>query len=73
VGRKNWLFCGHPNGAHASAAIYSLMETAKANSLVPYNYFLYLFKHLPLANSQDDYLKLLPQNLNPEEVDPSKN
>jgi transposase len=33
VGRKNWLFSGHPNGAKASATLYSLIETAKANSL----------------------------------------
>jgi transposase len=31
VGRKNWLFSGSPLGAHASAGIYSLIETAKAN------------------------------------------
>jgi transposase len=33
VGRKNWLFSGTPAGASASAAIYSLIETAKANGL----------------------------------------
>jgi len=35
LGRKNWLFSGHPNGAQASAAILSLIETAKANRLKP--------------------------------------
>jgi len=73
VGRKNWLFCGHPNGAHASAAIYSLMETAKANSLVPYNYFLYLFNNLPMAENREDYLNLLPQNLTAQKIEPPKN
>ena len=33
VGRKGWLFADTPQGAEASAIIYSLMETAKANSL----------------------------------------
>lgn len=47
IGRKNWLFSGSPKGAAASAAIYSIVETAKANGLNPYKYFEYLFKQLP--------------------------
>jgi len=34
VGRKNWLFSGHPRGVDASATLYSLIETAKANGLL---------------------------------------
>ena len=37
VGRKNWLFAGHPNGAQASATFFSLIETAKANGGGPQN------------------------------------
>jgi len=65
LGRKNWLFSGHPNGAHASSAIYSLIETAKANRLKPYEYFRYLFDKLPYAESEVDYKKLLPQVVDP--------
>lgn len=65
VGRKNWLFSGHPNGANASALIYSLIETAKANKLKPYFYLRYLFEHLPLAKTEADYKKLLPLYLDP--------
>ncbi|WP_291327419.1 transposase [Desulfovibrio sp. UCD-KL4C] len=36
--RKNWLFSGYPRGAKSSATIYSLIETAKANGLNPYEY-----------------------------------
>ena len=36
VGRKNWLFSGSPRGADASAILYSLIETAKANRREPY-------------------------------------
>ncbi len=64
VGRKNWLFSGHPRGAEASAAIYSLIETAKANGLEPYAYLRFLFEKLPSANTEDDYKALLPQYLN---------
>jgi hypothetical protein len=61
VGRKNWLFSGHPNGAHASAALYSLIETAKANGLKPYLYLRYLFDRLPHCKTEDDYKMLLPR------------
>jgi transposase len=47
VGRKNWLFSGSPNGAAASAAIYSLVETAKANGLNPYQYLKFILEDLP--------------------------
>jgi transposase len=68
VGRKNWLFAGTPAGAAASACLYSLIETAKANSLEPYKYLRYLFEKLPFAMSEDDYRKLLPQNLSVAEL-----
>ena len=61
VGRKNWLFAGHPNGAEAGATFYSLVETAKANGLEPYNYLRYIFEKIPLAQTDQDYKNLLPQ------------
>ena len=61
VGRKNWLFAGHPRGAGASATIYSLIESAKANELEPYRYLRYLFERLPMAETEADYRALLPQ------------
>ena len=61
VGRKNWLFSGSPKGAEASAAIFSLIETAKANDFEPYLYLRCLFGLLPLAQNADDYKALLPQ------------
>ena len=63
VGRKNWLFSGSPAGAAASAAIYSLVETAKANGLEPLRYLHFVFEKLPLAKSQEDLRALLPQFL----------
>ena len=47
VGRKNWLFSDTPAGAKASAMIYSIVETAKANNLAPRDYIQFLFKNLP--------------------------
>ena len=60
IGRKNWLFSGSPRGAAASALLYSLIETAKANGREPYWYLRELFENLPLARTRADYLALLP-------------
>ncbi len=63
VGRKNWLFSNTPQGAHASAAIYSLIETAKACGHDPYWYLKFLFEKLPEAMTSEDYKSLLPYNV----------
>lgn len=63
VGRKNWLFSGAPEGAAASATLYSLIETAKANGLEPYSFLRHIFNALPPAKSAEDYQALLPWNL----------
>ena len=47
VGRKNWLFADTPKGASASAAVYSLVETAKANGLNVFEYLNYLLLYMP--------------------------
>jgi transposase len=71
VGRKNWLFSGHPRGAAASAFLYSLIETAKANGLKPYAYMRYLFDQLPLAKTEEDYRNLLPPYLDASRLNPA--
>ncbi|ONV01438.1 IS66 family transposase, partial [Burkholderia cenocepacia] len=60
VGRRGWLFSDTVDGAHASANLYSLVETCKANGIDPYRYLTWLFQRLPLAKSVDDYDALLP-------------
>ena len=47
VGRKNWLFCDTVKGAESSAIVYTMVETAKANGLDPYEYLLYALSVLP--------------------------
>ena len=63
VGRRGWLFADTVDGAHASANLYSLVESAKANGIDPYRYLLWLFQKLPLAKTVDDYDALLPWNM----------
>ena len=65
VGRKNWLFSGSPGGAHASAGLYSLIETTKANGHEPYAYFCHLFENLPLCQTEAEREALLPYRLDP--------
>ena len=60
IGRKNWLFSHSPSGAAASAALYSLIETAKANGLEPYDHLLAVFTRLPAAKTEADLHALLP-------------
>jgi transposase len=62
IGRKNWLFANTPRGARASAIIYSIVETAKANGLNPYYYLRYLLEQLPNMDTTDEngLDKLLP-------------
>ncbi|WP_461393363.1 transposase domain-containing protein, partial [Deferrisoma sp.] len=63
VGRKNWLFSATPGGAKASAALYSLIETAKLNGLEPYRYLKHVFERVPLATTREEYRVLLPQHM----------
>ena len=53
MGRKNWLFANTPGGAQASAVIYSLIETAKENSLDPYRYLLWVLQAAPQLSEEN--------------------
>ena len=68
IGRKNFLFSGSPRGANASATLYTLVESAKANGLEPWAYLNYVFEKLPSAKSDQALLALLPQNLKMEDL-----
>jgi len=65
IGRKNWLFSDTPKGATASAQLYSLVETAKANGQEPYAWLRHALERLPMASSVEDYEALLPWNCSP--------
>lgn len=63
IGRKAWLFADTPSGATASARLYSLVETAKANAVEPWRYLETIFARLPTATTSADYEALLPWRL----------
>jgi transposase len=60
VGRHNWLFADTVAGANASANLYSLIETCKANGIDSYAYLVSLFRKLPAAQTANDFEALLP-------------
>ena len=60
VGRKNWLFCGNTRGAHASANLYTLIESAKQYHLKLFDYLMYVFEKLPQVKTEQDLEQLMP-------------
>jgi transposase len=58
--RNNWMFADTVSGAKASASLYGLVQTARANELEPYAYLRRLFAALPAAQSVADIEALLP-------------
>ena len=63
IGRKAWLFSDTPAGANASAIIYSLLQTAKANGQEPYTWLRRVLRDLPAAKTLEEFESLLPWNL----------
>ena len=61
-GRRVWLFANNPLGARASANLFSLASSARANGLEPYTYLNYVFENLPPANTVAALEALLPWN-----------
>jgi len=68
VARKNFLFADTPAGADASARVYSLLETAKANGHHPQRYLSILLNELPNAESVENIEALLPWQITPEQI-----
>jgi transposase len=70
IGRKNWMFNDSMNGAASSAAIYSIIETAKANDLNPDMYLRWLFNVLPNTDTTNtEALRALtPYGVDPDMI-----
>ena len=77
IGKKNWVMIDTVHGASASAIIYSIAETAKANNLKPYQYFKHILEEIPKHMDEtsldflDDLLpwsKILPEECRKTEL-----
>jgi hypothetical protein len=64
----SWLFSDSVKGVKASANLYSVIETAKANGLEPYAYLRYMFTALPKADTVEAIEALLPGNLEKDQI-----
>jgi len=65
TGRKCWFFCYDQVGAQASANLFSLAMTCRANDVDRFEYFSYLFEHPPMATTLEALEPLLPWNAKP--------
>ena len=63
MARKNFLFSGSGTGARSTCFMFTLIETAKANSKNPEDYLRCLFEKAPYARTAEDWKKLLPWNI----------
>jgi transposase len=63
VGRKNWLFADTAEGARASAILYGIFATCKANNIPSYDYLCKALTLLPACSPNDDFTPFLPYNL----------
>ncbi|AQS39045.1 IS66 C-terminal element/Transposase IS66 family [Shewanella psychrophila] len=61
IRRKNWMSSNTASGAQASAVFYSIIETAKANELMPFDYLIYCLEQLSLKPESLDHL--MPWNI----------
>ena len=68
IGRRNWIFADTPKGAKASANLYSLVETAKANGIEPWAYLNAVFSDLPAATDREHIEALLPGHIDPKRL-----
>jgi len=68
IGRKNWYFNDTLNGAYASTTLFSIIQTAKENGHNPYWYLCYLFTKLPFVETEEELRKLLPTEVEPQEI-----
>jgi len=63
LGRKAWLFADQPEGAQTIAIMHSLVQTAVANGLDPYQYLLHVFEVMPSLKTSKELEQLLPWNI----------
>jgi hypothetical protein len=65
IGKKNWLFIGHPDAGQRSAIIYSIVVSCQRHGKDPHAYMKDVLTRLPTMSTKDDLSPLLPKNWNP--------
>lgn len=65
IGKKNWLFIGHPDAGQRSAILYSLIVSCQRRGIDPLAYLRDILTRLPAMTNRDDLAALLPANWKP--------
>jgi transposase len=65
IGKKNWLFIGHPDAGQRSAIIYSIVVSCQRHGKDPHAYMKDVLSRLPAMSNHDDLTPLLPVNWQP--------
>jgi len=65
LGKKNWLFVGHPEAGERSAMLYSIIGSCRRFGKYPFLYLRDVLTKLPTMTNQDDLTPLLPGNWQP--------
>jgi len=60
LGKKNWLFIGHPDAGQRSAIIYSVVVSCQRHGKDPFAYLKDVLTRLPRMTNQDDLAALTP-------------
>lgn len=64
IGRKNWIFANTAGGAEASCILYSIVESAKLNGLIPYEYLKYVLDTMPTMKLNEENIdRILPWSI----------
>jgi transposase len=71
LGRKNWLFVGHPDAGQRSAILYSVIVSCRRHGVEPLAYLRDVLTRLPTMTNQDDFDPLLPSRWQPPVVAPA--
>ena len=64
VGKKNWLFIGHPQAGWRSAVVYSIIVSCRRHGIEPWDYLRDVLKRLP-SMRHSDLASILPANWKP--------
>jgi hypothetical protein len=64
IGKKRWLFIGHPDAGWRSAVVYSIIVSCRRHGINPQNYLTDVLRRLPTAKTSD-IQDLMPANWKP--------
>ena len=65
IGKKNWLFVGHPDAGDRTAIMYSIIVSCQRRRIDPLAYLRDVLTRLPRMTTRDDLDALLPVNWKP--------